>query len=231
MPAKRLSGSSPAAPRASAWNSPGRPSNADEQIYSHVLRELLRRREKEFTHDLVNQMMGRPAAAAFGVLSCYHNLDESLEELMAESDAIFLGLLDAQLAPMPGLIELLAALEQANIPKAIATSSRRSFTQRILGKFGFESRFKFLLTGDDVQEGKPHPEIYLKAAERLAVTPAKMLVLEDSQNGCRAAIAAGAFTIAVPGEHSRSHDFTGAAFVANGLADERIYKAMGLRRP
>ena len=202
-----------------------------EQIYTHVLKELLRRREKEFTHDLVNQMMGRPAPAAFGVLSSYHNLDESLEELMAESDVIFIGLLDAQLAPMPGLIELLAALEQANISKAMATSSRRAFTQRILAKFGFEPRFKFLITGDDVTDGKPHPEIYLKAAEKLGVLPAEMLVLEDSQNGCRAAVAAGAFAVAVPGEHSRSHDFTGAAFVAEGLSDRRIYEALGLRSP
>ena len=114
---------------------------------------------------------------------------------MEESDAIFLGILDAQLEPMSGLIELLAALEQANIPKAIATSSRRSFSQRILGKFGFEPRFKFLITGDDVTDGKPHPEIYLKAAEKLGVLPAEMLVLEDSQNGCRAAVAAGAFAV------------------------------------
>jgi HAD superfamily hydrolase (TIGR01509 family) len=199
-----------------------------EQIYTHVLKELLRRREKEFSHDLVNQMMGRPAKAAFGVLTSYHSLDESLEELMEESDTIFLGLLDAQLAPMPGLVELLAALEEANIPKAIATSSRRSFTERILGKFGFEPRFKFLITGDDVTHGKPDPEIYLKTAEKLGIEPAEMLVLEDSQNGCRAAVAAGAYAVAVPGEHSRSHDFTGAAFVAEGLADQRIYAALSI---
>jgi HAD superfamily hydrolase (TIGR01509 family) len=199
-----------------------------EQLYTHVLKELLRRREKEFTQDLVDQMMGRPARSAFGVLSSYHDLDESLEDLMEESDAIFLGILDAQLAPMPGLVELLAALERSNIPKAIATSSRRSFTQKILAKFHFEPRFAFLLTGDDVTEGKPHPEIYLKAAERLEVPPAEMLVLEDSHNGCRAAVAAGAFAVAVPGEHSRNHDFTGAAFIAEGLADRRIYEALGV---
>ena len=200
-----------------------------EQIYTHVLKELLRRRDKEFTHDLVNQMMGRPAKAAFGLLTDYHSLDESLEELREESDAIFLGLLDAQLAPMPGLVKLLAALEKANVPKAIATSSRRSFTQRILGKFGFEPRFRFLLTGDDVTRGKPDPEIYLKAAQQLGIQPAEMLVLEDSQNGCRAAVTAGAFAVAVPGEHSRSHDFTGAAFVAEGLSDARIYDVLGVR--
>ena len=199
-----------------------------EQLYTHVLKELLRRREKEFTQDLVDQMMGRPAKSAFGVLTQYHNLDESLEALMEESDAIFLGILDEKLAPMPGLVELLAALEAKRIPKAIATSSRRSFTQRILGKFQFEPRFDFLLTSEDVIHGKPDPEIYLTASQRLKVLPAEMMVLEDSQNGCRAAVAAGAFAVAVPGEHSRNHDFSGAALIAEGLSDPRIYQAMGL---
>lgn len=199
-----------------------------EQLYTHVLKELLRRREKEFSQDLVDQMMGRPAKSAFGVLSSYHNLDESLEALMEESDAIFLGILDEQLAPMPGLVELLAALEQQRIPKAIATSSRRSFTQQILGKFQLEPRFEFLLTSENVTHGKPDPEIYLTAARRLGIPAAEMMVLEDSQNGCRSAVAAGAFAVAVPGEHSRSHDFRGAAFIAEGLWDRRIYEALRL---
>ncbi|MND03291.1 hypothetical protein D3C83_230430 [compost metagenome] len=55
-----------------------------------------------------------------------------------------------------------------------------------------------------------------------------MLVLEDSENGCRAAVTAGAFTVAVPGEHSHQHDFTGVAFIASGLSDPRIYEAVRL---
>jgi beta-phosphoglucomutase-like phosphatase (HAD superfamily) len=51
-----------------------------------------------------------------------------------------------------------------------------------------------------------------------------MLVLEDSQNGCRAAVAAGAITVAVPGAHSRTHDFTGATLIADSLLDERLYR-------
>ena len=77
-------------------------------------------------------------------------------------------------------------------------------------------------------DGKPHPEIYLTAARRFDIEPARMMVLEDSQNGCRAAIASGAFAVAVPGDHSRAHDFTGAQFVAESLADRRIYEALGL---
>ena len=58
--------------------------------------------------------------------------------------------------------------------------------------------------------------------------PRRMMVLEDSQTGCRAAVAAGAFAVAVPGGHSRGHDFSGTAFVAESLADPRIYAALGL---
>jgi pseudouridine 5'-phosphatase len=54
------------------------------------------------------------------------------------------------------------------------------------------------------------------------------MVLEDSENGCRAAVAAGTFAVAVPGGHSLKHDFRGARFIAESLADPRIYAALGL---
>jgi beta-phosphoglucomutase-like phosphatase (HAD superfamily) len=79
-----------------------------------------------------------------------------------------------------------------------------------------------------VVNGKPNPEIYLAAARRLGVRPAEMAVFEDSENGCLAAARAGAFTIAVPGEHSRGHDFSMASLVADSLADPRVYDALGL---
>ena len=55
-----------------------------------------------------------------------------------------------------------------------------------------------------------------------------MLVLEDSQNGCRAAAASGAFTVAVPGEHSCRQDFSVANLVIESLADRRLYEVLGL---
>jgi pseudouridine 5'-phosphatase len=86
------------------------------------------------------------------------------------------------------------------------------------------------LTAEDVTEGKPHPEIYLTAARRFDLSPAEVLVLEDSQTGCTAAMAAGTFVVAVPGGHSLRHDFAGVQFVAESLGDERIYAALGLDR-
>lgn len=199
-----------------------------EELYQDVGTELLRRRGYEFSRSLLDQMMGRPSVVALQIMIDTHQLDASVQMLLDETDDIFPAILEARLAPMSGLVELLDALERHNIPKAIATSSRRVFVERVLNRFNFQPRFAHILTSEDITEGKPHPEIYLKAAARLGVLPGEMLVLEDSANGCKAAVAAGAITVAVPGEHSRNHLFTGAALIADSLADERIYKLLGI---
>ena len=201
-----------------------------EMLYQQVGGELLRRRGKRFEADLLDQIMGRRTyRRALQMMIDWHKLSDSVETLTAESAQIFSGILDTQLAQMPGLSDLLDALEKAGIRKAIATSSVRAFTERVLGQFDMARRFAFILTAEDVSEGKPDPEIYQTAAARLNLEPWQIMVLEDSHNGCRAAIAAGAFAVAVPGVHSRDHDFSGARLIADSLADPRIYAALGLR--
>jgi HAD superfamily hydrolase (TIGR01509 family) len=216
-----------APPRAVVFDLDGLMFNTEE-LYQEVGSELLRRRGYEFTQELLDQMMGRPSRVALQIMIDTHTLKATVEELIAETDEIFPSILADRLAPMPGLIELLEAIERHAIPKAIATSSRRSFVEHVLGVFSYQSRFSPILTSEDITHGKPHPEIYLKAAQRLNVAPENMLVLEDSQNGCKAAIAAGAITVAVPGEHSSRHDFTGAKLIADTLRDKRIYGLIGI---
>jgi HAD superfamily hydrolase (TIGR01509 family) len=202
-----------------------------EDLYDQVGATILQRRGKKFDADLKSAMMGRPGRVALQIMIDRHGLDATPDDLQRETDELFHEILDRKVQPLPGLWELLDALEHAAIPKAVATSSRRSFTQRVLGVFGLEPRFEFLLTSEDVIDGKPHPEIYLTAARRFQVLPSQMLVLEDSENGCRAAVQAGTFTVAVPSVHSRTHDFRGAAFLADSLADPRIFAALRHRLP
>lgn len=201
-----------------------------EDLYHQVGAEVLRRRGHEFGVELLNAMMGRPGSVALQMMIDYHRLDDTVETLAQESAEIFPAILDQRLAFMPGVPELLAALERSDIPKAVATSSGRRFTTDVLSRFELEPCFAFLLTSEDVVEGKPHPEIYLKAAARFGLDPSEVIVFEDSQNGCRAAIGAGTVAVAVPGEHSRHHDFTGAALVADTLADRRIYELLGIAK-
>lgn len=199
-----------------------------ETLYEEIAIELLRRRGEKITQDLLQQMMGRPSHIALQIMIDWYRLDTSVEQLQHETDSIFDQLLADRLAPMPGLMELLAKLEVAKIPKAIATSSRRQFVDRVLALADMVGRFQFIVTPADVKNGKPHPDVYLTAARQFHMPPERMLVLEDSEVGCRAAVAAGTYTVAVPGNHSCTHDFTGAVFVAESLGDRRIYQALGL---
>jgi pseudouridine-5'-monophosphatase len=200
-----------------------------EELYPRVMEELLRRRNKPFTWELIDLMMGRPGRVSLQIMIDHHQLDDGVDGLCAESDEIFNEIWERELALMPGLLELLATLEQHQIPKGIATSSRAAMVQRMLPRFELGPRFQFVLTSEDVTRGKPDPEIYLKAATRFGIRPDEMLVLEDSENGARAAVAAGAVAVAVPGSHNRSrHTFVGCELIANTLADPRIYQLLGV---
>jgi HAD superfamily hydrolase (TIGR01509 family) len=219
--------SSPNRPAAVAFDLDGLMFNTEE-LYQQVGGEMLRRRGREFTVDLLDAMMGRPASVALQLMIDAHQLDSSVEQLAAETDEIFATLLDEQLDVMPGLLPLLAELERAGVPKAIATSSGPDFVREVLSRFDLAPRFQFILTCDDIEHGKPHPEIYRLAARRFGLEPARLLVLEDSANGCRAAVAARTIAVAVPSGTSRRHDFSGAALVADSLADPRLYSLLGL---
>ncbi len=199
-----------------------------EDVYTLVGAELMGRRGREYTEELKDAIMGLPPRKTFETMIDWHDLDDGWEEMAVESNKIFINLLGDHLAPLPGLFELLDALESADIPKAIATSSQPTLVEPCLTPFDLRRRFDFVLTSEDVTHGKPHPEIYRTAAERFGLPPAEMLVLEDSENGARAAAAAGAFTVAVPGEHSRNHDFSVARLVIDSLADRRLYDALGI---
>lgn len=200
-----------------------------EELYWDCGHTILSRRGHQVTRELLDQMMGRPSRVALQIMIDWHGLDATVPQLQAETKEIFATLLETRLALMPGVLELLDALEQAGLPRAIATSSSRSFLDDVLVRLDLKHRFAPTFTADDVTEGKPHPEIYVRTAETLGLAPEQTLVLEDSENGCKAAVAAGAFTVAVPGEHSRAHRFDGVAFIAEGLRDVRIFEALGLR--
>jgi len=195
-----------------------------EEIFNLSGKELLRRRGKEMTPAILSMMMGRRADEAFPLMIKALGLTEEPAVLRAEERAIFHDLLWKHVAPMPGLFELLAHIESRGLPKGVATSSRRPYIETLLGHFQLMDRFNVTLTAEDVTQGKPHPEIYLTAAARIGVSPAEMLVLEDSEMGTRSAAAAGAVAVSVPHEHSRQHDFSTAYLIAEGLHDPRVLR-------
>lgn len=101
-------------------------------------------------------------------------------------------------APKEGLDEVLGVIDSLGLKRAVATSSDRRDAERCLDSRNLRTGFGAIVTGDEIVNGKPAPDIYLAAAELLGVPPAECLVLEDSDAGIRAAGAAGMMAILIP---------------------------------
>ncbi|NYE20320.1 HAD family phosphatase [Microbacterium immunditiarum] len=97
----------------------------------------------------------------------------------------------------PGARELLASLRDAGVPTALVTMSLRRMAQSVVDLIDFEA-FDIIVAGDEVARPKPFPDPYLRASELLGVDPADTIAIEDSPNGLRSAVAAGAVAIGVP---------------------------------
>jgi HAD superfamily hydrolase (TIGR01509 family) len=98
----------------------------------------------------------------------------------------------------PGAADLLPALKKAGYRLAVASSSPRDMVLTNLGRTGIDSYFDVVVCGDEVSRGKPDPDIFLLAAERLGLLPGDCYVLEDSPNGIRAGHRAGCSVLMVP---------------------------------
>jgi len=125
--------------------------------------------------------------------------DEQLARAVKMREQNFIRLLlQSPLPAFPGVLELMhKALEQPNFRLAIATSSSRQMSEVILKGAGIPYDKMAYVTGSDVKNKKPHPEIFLLAAERMGIAPADCAVIEDTVDGVRAAKAARAKCIAV----------------------------------
>ena len=122
----------------------------------------------------------------------------------------------------PGVPELMDLLDQVRLPRAIATSSSRTTVERHLASNRLTGRFDQIVCRGDYENGKPAPDPFLKAAERLGVEPRLCLALEDSHIGVRSAAAAGMMTVMVPDLLEPTEDIRPlCVFVARDLHEVR----------
>jgi HAD superfamily hydrolase (TIGR01509 family) len=159
--------------------------------------EFAARRGKAWTMDDQRLAMGRSTIEWARVMHERLALEESLDDVMGEVIGGVNRMLAARLPVLPGALEAVR-LSGSAYPVALASGSPTSVIQEVMRLTGLDQVFRFVLYGDDMQHGKPDPEIYLKTAALLGVEPAHCLGIEDSGNGLRALHAAGMHAIAVP---------------------------------
>lgn len=120
-----------------------------------------------------------------------------LNQIVRIREEIFLELIDEKLEPMPGLFTLVSRIGKTKLKTAVASSGNKVYIKRVLKKFGLEKFFKAIASGDMVENGKPSPDVFLKAAELVNVSPEHCIVLEDAKLGIDAAKSAGMFCVGV----------------------------------
>jgi HAD superfamily hydrolase (TIGR01509 family) len=130
----------------------------------------------------------------------------------------YLALLESSLRPMEGALELLDALQGIR-RMALASSSYRDAIDGVLAGLRIAPYFEAIVSGLDVANVKPSPDIFLKAARDLVVDPSECLVLEDAEKGVIAAHRAGMRCVAVPNEFTKHHDFSMATRVCSSLRE------------
>ena len=143
-------------------------------------------------------MVGLPPDASRAHLRNHYGSGFDIETFWTESASDFHKLSSGRTFLKAGVVELLGLLDRSGLRRAIATSSRHADVQRNLSAHDLESRFHIIVAQGDYARGKPNPDPFLKAAERLETAPEHCLALEDSFNGVRAAASAGMMTIMVP---------------------------------
>jgi len=147
-----------------------------------------------------------------------HNLAVDPANLRARKSAHYLELLATCLQPMEGALELLTSL-RGKMKIALASSSYRDAVDGVLAGLSIADFFEVIVSGLDVAQVKPAPEIFLKAANLLEVAPAQCLVLEDAEKGILAAHRAGMRSVAIPNDYTRHHDFSKATLICNSLRE------------
>jgi HAD superfamily hydrolase (TIGR01509 family) len=161
----------------------------------------------EFDMALAQAMVGRNFIDCAAMVRARYGAEYPVDALLGRWHATYDGIVEREgLALKPGLDELLGWLEGHAIPRAVATSTRRERARAKLSRTELLPRFHELVGGDEVAFGKPAPDIYVEAARRLGACSGACLVLEDSEPGVRAALAAGMMPIMVPDSHPPSAD-------------------------
>ena len=125
-------------------------------------------------------------------------LSASVEELMRRRGEIAADCFANRINVFPSAKTVLQELRQMNLHLAVATSSVSASARSFLARHGLSTFFEVVVTGEEVEHGKPHPEIYLRAAEKLGIAAAACLVIEDALAGIAAAKAAKMRVAAIP---------------------------------
>jgi HAD superfamily hydrolase (TIGR01509 family) len=171
-----------------------------EQVWDDVRERLAQERGGRWHDRAQADMMGMSSPEWSRYMHDELGLAESPEEINDEVVRRMLERYQTELPLIEGAVEAVERLA-GGFRLAVASSSNRPLIEAVLETAGIAGRFEAVVSSEEVARGKPAPDVYLEAARRLGVAPARAAAVEDSSNGLRAAHAAGLRVVALPNAH------------------------------
>ena len=147
------------------------------------------------------------------------DVPQSPEELLSGYNEVVKEVLRSDLVPRPGVKDLIAEAQRRGLPIAVASSSLREWVNLKLSVIGLTDAFAIKLGGDDIENGKPAPDIYIKAAGLIGLEASECIAIEDSPIGLAAASSSGAYTICTLTDSTRHLDLSAADVIIENLEE------------
>lgn len=183
-----------------------------EPYHEAFLTKVLKGLGIDVTGNLFGELRGTDAKTFWSTVSKRYGLPEQTEGFIEETRQKYLEFLQVQytLRPVDGVPEALKILKKKSIPMAVATSASKARASALLDILKIKKYFDAMICAQDVQKGKPAPDIFLTSALKINAHPNESAVIEDSTNGVEAAKAAGMKCIGFAGLPHNKQDLSGA---------------------
>lgn len=187
----------------------------------HVLawQETLQDFDRTFSDlpvEFQNSMAGRKPAAIASFMVENLSLPTTPEEFLLKKQVNFMEKVKTDLRPMPGVVESVKRLGQ-KYKLGIGTSLDRAYVDVVLKILKIVDDFSVIVTGDEIHNGKTHPETYLTLAAKMGVDPSDLVILEDAQSGIESAKSAGCICVAIENLEALPQDTSKADITVHSL--------------
>lgn len=172
-----------------------------EPFHSEIEKRQFRSNQISVSDEEHQKYLGTASDMMWREIAEQHKLQISAEELIEQNQIESLRFFTEinEIPVMPGLIDLLEELQAKKYPMAVASSSTPEMIDLILNRTNLKKYFQVIVSAQEAGKSKPEPDVFLLTAERMGIKPTNCMVIEDSSNGIKAALAAGMTCVAYEG--------------------------------
>lgn len=193
-----------------------------EPLHYEALRSVLAEEGHEWTRTQNELLLGTTVTDSFRIIGDIIPLSRRAEAYIPIYDRRVTDVLRGPLEPAPGALRLIRSLADLRVPMAVASSSLRSWIDATITSLDVGEYFRVIVSGQDVERGKPAPDIYVRSANVLGVASEHCIAIEDAPNGIESAHRAGMPVIAVRTAYTKHLSLEHADVTVSSLEELRI---------